>query len=78
MISVDISTAVFLYLIFSLFAIFLLWVRFEKGGVFQKYSIHHQEVWLCEICAYTYVDSRNEDLSRCPQCQSWNKKDSSA
>ena len=73
----DISTAVFLYLIFSLFAIFALWVRFEKGGVFEKYSIHPKEVWVCEICAYTYVDSKHESLSQCPQCQSWNKKQES-
>jgi len=74
MIPISISTAVVLYLLFSLFAIFALWVRFEKGTVFQKYSIHPKEVWTCEICAYTYVDSQHESLSQCPQCKSWNKK----
>jgi len=76
MISVDISTAIFLYLVFSLFVIFVLWIRFEKGKVFEKYPVKHQEVWTCEICAYTYVDSKHEDLAQCPQCKSWNKKES--
>ena len=74
MIPLEFSTAIFLYLILTLMSILTLWVWFEKGESFRKYTLHRKEVWVCEICAYTYVDSQNESISRCPQCSSLNKK----
>jgi len=78
MIPVSVSTAVFLYLIFTLFTIFIFWIWFEKGKAFQKYELQPKEVWVCNICTYTYVDSQSEGLSRCPQCKSWNEKEEEA
>ncbi len=75
MITLDIGTAIFLYLMFSLCAILVLWVSFERGGSFEKYTVEHKEVWLCEYCTYTYVDSTHDTISRCPQCDSYNKKE---
>jgi rubrerythrin len=31
--------------------------------------------WQCQICAYTYVDSHHKDISICPRCGSYNKKE---
>jgi rubrerythrin len=63
-----------LYLILALMAIFILWVWFERGESFRKYSIENKEVWVCDICSYTYVDSQHDAISRCPQCESLNHK----
>lgn len=74
MITLDISQAVFLYLLFSVIGVLILWVFFEERF---KYIYFREEdifVWQCEICAHTYVDSMHRDLSRCPVCQSYNER----
>ena len=74
MFRLDISMAVFLYVMTSLGAIFLLWLFFEKKAVLPKYVREEADVWECSICAHTYVDSTNHEISQCPQCKSYNKK----
>jgi len=74
MFKVDISTAIFLYVMSSLAAIFILWVFFEKKAALPKFVREEADVWECKICAYTYVDSTHHEISQCPQCKSYNKK----
>jgi rubrerythrin len=76
MIPLDIGSAVLLYLMFALAAIFVLWMSYEKSEAFEKYTLDQKEVWECTICAYTYVDSTHDTISRCPQCKSLNKRTS--
>ena len=70
----DVSTAVFLYVMSSLAAIFFLWIFFEKKAVLPKFVREEADVWECAICAHTYVDSTHHEISQCPQCKSYNKK----
>ena len=74
MIHLDVSWAVFLYLVSSLLAIFALWIFFERKVVFPKFVREEADVWECSICTYTYVDSQHQEISQCPQCRSYNKK----
>lgn len=74
MIRVDVSWAVFLYMMSSLLVIFFLWVFFERKVILPKFVREEADVWECSICAYTYVDSTHQDISQCPQCKSYNKK----
>ena len=74
MLRLDISTAVFLYLMSSLLVIFFLWIFFEKKAVLPKFVREEADVWECVICAHTYVDSQHQGISQCPQCKSYNKK----
>jgi len=72
MIKLEISTAVALYLFFSVIGTFILWIFFE----YRKHSRHEFDsqkryIWHCMICDHTYIDSRHEDLSQCPQCKSY-------
>ncbi len=74
MFRLDVSTAVFLYVMSSLLVIFLMWIFFERTTTFPKFVREEADVWECTICAYTYVDSRHHGISQCPQCKSYNKK----
>ena len=74
MLRLDISTAVFLYVMSSLLLIFFLWIFFEKKAVLPKFVREEADVWECAICAHTYVDSQHQGISQCPQCKSYNKK----
>jgi len=67
------SIALYLGLVFFIIAAF--WMLGERktknltGSNEEKKSI-----WQCEICAYTYVDSKNFSISRCPRCRSYNER----
>ncbi|MEI8345465.1 MAG: hypothetical protein WCG06_05270 [Candidatus Omnitrophota bacterium] len=74
MIHVDVSTAVFLYVMSTLLVIFVLWVVLERQTTLPKYVREEADVWECTICAYIYVDSTHHEISQCPQCKSYNKK----
>ena len=74
MFRVDISTAIFFYIMSALLAIFILWIFFEKKTALPKFVREEADVWECKICAYTYVDSTHQEISQCPQCKSYNKK----
>ena len=74
MFRMDVSMAVFLYVMSSLLAIFVLWILFEKTTILPKFVREEADVWECSICAYTYVDSEHHEISQCPQCKSYNKK----
>lgn len=71
---IDVSTAVFLYVMSALMVIFILWVFFEKSAALPKFIREEADVWECSICAFTYVDSTHHEISQCPQCKSYNKK----
>ena len=74
MFRLDISAAVFVYVMSSLLVIFFLWIFFEKKAVLPKFVREEADVWECAICAHTYVDSQHQEISQCPQCKSYNKK----
>lgn len=74
MIRLDVSWAVFLYLMSSLAALFFVWVFFEKDAALPKFVREKADLWECTICAHTYVDSTHHEISQCPLCKSYNKK----
>ncbi|MFQ5952431.1 MAG: hypothetical protein ACE5JK_03395 [Candidatus Omnitrophota bacterium] len=74
MIKVDISTALFLYLLFTAILILVVWSFFSFGTKLKTFSSDEKYVWHCSICVYTYIDSKNENISRCPRCKSYNQR----
>jgi Zn finger protein HypA/HybF involved in hydrogenase expression len=74
MFRLDVSTAIFLYVMSSLVVIFFMWIFFEKKVSLPKFVREEADVWECSICSYTYVDSTHQEISQCPQCKSYNKK----
>ncbi|MBI3252053.1 MAG: hypothetical protein HYZ52_01880 [Candidatus Omnitrophica bacterium] len=74
MFRLDVSMAVFLYVMSSLVIIFFLWIFFERKAALPQFVREEADVWECTICAYTYVDSTHHEISQCPQCKSYNKK----
>ena len=74
MLKLDISQAVFLYLLFSVIGVLILWIFFEEKLKFIYFSEEDTYIWQCDICTYTYVDSVNRDISKCPRCGSFNMR----
>jgi hypothetical protein len=75
MIKVDLSTALFLYLLFTAVAILIMWSFFNFGTKLKTFGSEEKYIWHCSICAHTYVDSKHENISPCPRCGSYNQRE---
>jgi hypothetical protein len=74
MIKLQFETAIFLYLLVTIFSFLVAWLIFFKIKIPPQRSRQLEVIWQCFICAYIYVDSRNKRLSVCPRCRSYNEK----
>ncbi len=74
MIKLDISVAIFLYLFFTAIVLLVLWCFFDLGTKLKTFSSDEEYIWHCAICAFTYVDSTRDDISKCPRCASFNQR----
>jgi uncharacterized paraquat-inducible protein A len=74
MIKVDLSTALFLYLFFTAVSILIAWSFFDFGIKLKNFGSEEKYIWHCSICAHTYIDSRHDNISRCPRCGSYNQR----
>ena len=75
MIRLTVSALIFIYTLLSVFAVLVLWVasNYLKGRPIADKDVNF--IWKCAVCLNTYVDSKHEDISVCPQCGSYNKKE---
>lgn len=66
MIKIPIDLAACFYLSISV-VILILWVFFEKR---KKEEIKKGEnnLWMCPLCFYEYINSKSKNISRCPRC----------
>jgi len=74
MIQFEFETAIFLYLLVSIFIFLFAWILFSKIKIPSEYVGGLDSIWQCLICTYIYVDSKNEQISKCPRCKSYNER----
>ena len=74
MVKLEFETAVFLYLLLSIFSFLLVWLLFSKIRAPGKTDIQLESIWECSICTYVYIDSKNNRFSVCPRCASYNER----
>jgi len=74
MIEIDLSLAFTLYLLLILTVFFLFWAHQEGKRKFRSLNNQKGYLWQCSICAFIYHDPKEDRLSCCPRCQSFNKR----
>ena len=74
MIRLELSWAAALYISLCVGAVVIYWVFFEKARDLPNRSVSDRNVWHCAVCTYFYIDSRHSEISLCPRCGSYNKK----
>jgi len=74
MISIEFSWAAAIYISVCAVALISYWAFFERVRRLPNRSVSERSVWQCAICTYFYIDSRHSDISACPRCGSYNKK----
>jgi len=75
MIRLDISTLIFFYTLFSAIIILIVWIAsgYRRRKIFSGRDVDY--IWKCAVCSNIYVDSKYEDISKCPLCGSYNKRE---
>ena len=73
MISIDFYQAIALYILGILIGILLLWV-FTRKQKDKELSLDPKYTWFCSVCTYTYINTKEEMISVCPRCGSYNKR----
>jgi len=73
MIEINFPLAVALYLVIFLVAVFFLWLlgREQKN---KELFLDQKFIWFCSVCTYTYINTKEDNISVCPRCGSYNKK----
>jgi hypothetical protein len=75
MIKIDFSLAVALYIFLFISIILIAWM-FGRRQKDKDLSLDPKFIWHCAVCTYTYINTKEEKISLCPRCQSFNKKNS--
>jgi len=73
MISIDFSLGIALYIILFLSITLIAWLLGAKLQD-KDLSIDPRFIWFCSICTYTYFFTKEDAISVCPRCGSYNKK----
>jgi rRNA maturation endonuclease Nob1 len=75
MIKLTISNLIFVYTLCSVIMILGVWVvsNYKDSKRVSPKDIDY--IWKCSICFNAYVDSKQEDISICPLCGSYNKRE---
>lgn len=75
MIKLELTTLIFFYILFSSIIIIIAWLFFSYKKIKSPLIKDKDFIWRCSVCFHGYIDSRHEDISVCPLCGSYNKKE---
>ncbi len=75
MIELEFETAIFLYLLITVFGCIGMWLVFSRTKIPPHHTMELESIWQCAICTYIYVDSKHKKLSICPRCGSYNDRE---
>ena len=75
MISLDFSIAIAFYIFVFLALILIIWL-FHKRQKDKDLSLDPKYTWFCSVCSYAYINTKEELISICPRCGSYNKRES--
>lgn len=74
MIKMDLSTFVSLHIFISVIVVLICWIFFEIRARIDGVKSEEKHIWRCNICANVYIDSLSDELSKCPNCGSFIKR----
>ncbi len=75
MIKLTVSWLMFFYILSSVIIMLFIWVMTNYSQRKKLVLRDIDNIWKCSVCFNDYVDSRREDISVCPLCGSYNKKE---
>lgn len=74
MIEMNCSTALMVYLCFTMGVLLLFWTITHYLTRKQKIICVEEEIVTCEYCQFSYLKNIGKAISKCPQCHSYNNE----
>jgi len=71
MIKITLAVGVFLYLLVPIVLFSILWIISANRESQKKTLEYKGDIWYCNICGFTYIDTLHAKLSKCPRCTSY-------
>ena len=75
MIRLTITDVIFFYTLLTVITILIVWVVSGYKSIKPFITKDIDYIWKCSVCSNTYVDSKHENISVCPLCSSYNKRE---
>ena len=75
MVKLTINSLIFIYTLCSVIVLLIIWIISSYKGRKGIVTKEADYIWRCSVCFNNYVDSKHEDISVCPLCGSYNKKE---
>jgi len=76
MIEISPTAATMLYLGLTISILLGLWIYQQYRFQRKKILPAEQKLLICEFCHFAYLEDQAKNVTRCPQCQSFNKNNS--
>lgn len=68
------TTALMLYLGFTLLCLLGAWLFNHYRSKYKQILPSEKELHVCEFCHFAYLDQGAKRITRCPRCQSFNDR----
>lgn len=78
MMNVDLASALCAAMLALTAAAAAAFFHMHAGRTRNRQSLNARHIWLCTICTHIYVNTKDEKISVCPRCGSYNSRDSGA
>lgn len=73
MLKLSLSTAFMFYLGATLSVLLVLWVYHNLVQRKKKIVPYERSLFVCEYCSKAYLEESIKHVTKCPECQSFNK-----
>lgn len=73
MVTVDFSLGIALFFVIFIGSALIIWFLSKKEKD-KDLSLDPKFIWFCSVCTYTYINTKEDVISVCPRCNSYNKK----
>lgn len=78
MTSITLHSLLSTYLVLILLPLLAGWLYGEGRAGGRAYRSRRSSLWCCSICTLEYVDMVDDDLSRCPRCGAYTRRNEGA
>ena len=73
MLKLSLSTAFMFYLGTTLGVLLVLWIYYNLAQSKTKIVAYERSLFVCEYCSKAYLEESIKHVTKCPECQSFNK-----
>jgi ribosomal protein L37AE/L43A len=78
MIRIDFTVAVLFFLLAGIFVL-AFWMLLEARRDRKESTLKSELfLWECPVCLYNYINSQEQNISQCPRCKSFHRRNEKA